>query len=756
MTKEGTMMRLVGWRRSLAWSLSAVLVLATVVFAGSLAIPGLQGNGSGSAFAAAACAQTYTVQSGDTLADIAYRYGLSVGQLASLNSLPNYDVIYIGQTLCLPAASATAASANEAATASSADAASVPGSGGIAVSQTPGGICVLGRKINDLHQGLEGFVISAQMAGSPDSLHTVSDEHGYFGFEDLQPGLWTFSEVVPRGWEPVTASEFDIELEYGHQGCYEIRFKNREVPIPACLVVSKSDYSDASPLGDWEIQIKPANGGTWQSGVTDVSGQVRFNDLEPGNWLVREVAQYPWFAVQPSTGQAEVLLTAMEDEDDCYKLAFANSREATGCVEGYKVDDNHRGLPGWEVCAESPDLADPIFCTTTIEGGYFRFDNLTMGEWDIWEDPAPGWTAVTAERFTVIVDDTEECVRVRFKNRAPDLCAQGYKLDDQGFGLSGWTVKAWPKDDPDSILQTTTDSDGRYRICGVTLGTWVFAEERQLGWTALAAEEQQIDIQFPGAGKDVQAPIFRNAPPRGCIEGWKVDELEVGLPMWNITVQNVATSQTWHRWTDGTGYFQVCGLPMGDYLVWEEMQTGWKPVTAPEVEVTLEASEEDVIAMVVFVNAQVPRDICIDGYKRDGFDGAGLPNWQVRLLDTAGNQVAVTNTDGTGYYRFGALEAGTYVVEESAEEGWRSTSGTSRTVTVSFPPRHECTSVDFTNVQTTAAPLPCIAVHYVAYGQTLSIISQLYAVPASAIMRANGISDGDFIWVGQELCIPDP
>ena len=90
------------------------------------------------------------------------------------------------------------------------------------------------------------------------------------------------------------------------------------------------------------------------------------------------------------------------------------------------------------------------------------------------------------------------------------------------------------------------------------------------------------------------------------------------------------------------------------------------------------------------------------------------------------------------------------------QDGWWSPSGTSRTVTVSFPPRHECTSVDFANVQASVAPSPCIAVHCVAYGETLSMVSRHYGVSVWAIMNANGITDGDLLWVGQELCIPAP
>ena len=48
------------------------------------------GSGSGSS------AQYYTIQSGDTLSEIAQEYGTSVSQLQSWNGIKNANVIYAG------------------------------------------------------------------------------------------------------------------------------------------------------------------------------------------------------------------------------------------------------------------------------------------------------------------------------------------------------------------------------------------------------------------------------------------------------------------------------------------------------------------------------------------------------------------------------------------------------------------------------------------------------------------------------------
>jgi len=56
----------------------------------------------------------------------------------------------------------------------------------------------------------------------------------------------------------------------------------------------------------------------------------------------------------------------------------------------------------------------------------------------------------------------------------------------------------------------------------------------------------------------------------------------------------------------------------------------------------------------------------------------------------------------------------------------------------------------------TLAPTPTLTplVHRVKTGDTISGISQFYDVPVEVILELNGVSDGDSIFVGQELRLP--
>jgi len=60
-------------------------------------------------------------------------------------------------------------------------------------------------------------------------------------------------------------------------------------------------------------------------------------------------------------------------------------------------------------------------------------------------------------------DDVESLHGSEVQERPPDLCAEGYKVDDHGMGLAGWTVKAFSSTNPTEVLSTVTDEEGYYR-----------------------------------------------------------------------------------------------------------------------------------------------------------------------------------------------------------------------------------------------------------------------------------------------------
>jgi hypothetical protein len=77
-----------------------------------------------------------------------------------------------------------------------------------------------------------------------------------------------------------------------------------------------------------------------------------------------------------------------------------------------------------------------------------------------------------------------------------DYCMSGYKLDTNNNPIEGWTIYVWYPDDfselgiqPEEIIDTTTDSNGYWRLCvdGSANEYTVFEEVRE-GWNQVGPE----------------------------------------------------------------------------------------------------------------------------------------------------------------------------------------------------------------------------------------------------------------------------
>ncbi len=79
-----------------------IFALAALLLAAGCTDDTVEGNGVEPTATGTPLPQTYTVVSGDTLASIASRLGLSVAELVVANELPDPDLLEVGQVLLLP------------------------------------------------------------------------------------------------------------------------------------------------------------------------------------------------------------------------------------------------------------------------------------------------------------------------------------------------------------------------------------------------------------------------------------------------------------------------------------------------------------------------------------------------------------------------------------------------------------------------------------------------------------------------------
>ena len=159
---------------------------------------------------------------------------------------------------------------------------------------TPSVGCVEGHKIDDLHVGLPGWEIHAKPSGADTpNLVAFTDGTGYFRFDNLTPGTWTFWEVMQPGWEPVTLERFEAPVSPGSE-CTYIRFKNRQATPTPTATPTLPATPTPRPNPVWlPVLINPLPMCELAHVRTEIGGQTYRFPLKPdGN--IKFVPPLPW------------------------------------------------------------------------------------------------------------------------------------------------------------------------------------------------------------------------------------------------------------------------------------------------------------------------------------------------------------------------------------------------------------------------------------------------------------------------------
>ena len=158
--------------------------------------------------------------------------------------------------------------------------------------------------------------------------------------------------------------------------------------------------------------------------------------------------------------------------------------------------------------------------------------------------------------------------------------------------------------------------------------------------------------------------------PQPCIAGYKLNENGVGLANWTIIVTNSSGAIVATTTTDGTGYWQVCGLAPGNYTVCEEPQRGWETVDPASGchKITFgPAYSMNIDFINRKCNGSISDYVWLDA-DQDGIqdgDESGIAGVTVNLYrhESDGALFDTNVTDGTGFYIFKNLCAGNYSLE---------------------------------------------------------------------------------------------
>jgi protocatechuate 3,4-dioxygenase beta subunit len=295
--------------------------------------------------------------------------------------------------------------------------------------------------------------------------------------------------------------------------------------------------------------------------------------------------------------------------------------------------------------------------------------------------------------------------------------------DGSDFGLAGVTLSLWKKVNgqwTNTGHTTTTNTQGDYSF-GLSLnlqpGAYQVRETQPAGFYSVGAIPGTVGGQSVGstvAGDpdvltEINLPLgdlhgihynFAEAQPASLSgrvhltdrQGNCFSEEALNRPLAGvkITLKDAAGNVVATQLTNANGEYSFQNLLPGTYTIVEETPAGLidgadhvGTINGIKVGAT---AVNDAISQIVLLGGQdgVSYDFCehepslLSGFVYHDVNNSGardageaaISGTTVVLLDAGGTQVATTTTDGTGFYKFANLSAGTYTIREVQPAGW--------------------------------------------------------------------------------------
>ena len=273
---------------------------------------------------------------------------------------------------------------------------------------------IRGRKFNDanrnraqdgLEEGLNGWTIELYEEGELiefQTTRTIGVTDGRYMFVDVMPGAYRLEEILQAGWSQTAPLDPWVTLTSGQN--LTVNFGNVELGTISGLVFDDLDasasYEAGEPgLGGWTVQLLDGDGMPLLDGdgmpletVTDPVGMFAFENLDAGNYQVRQVVSSTWTQTVPEGTTYSVTLVNGEHRED---VNFGNVQLCT--IRGRKFydidmdgerDPGEEGLNGWTIELYAGP-GDPIALqlTRTIGGedGRYMFTDLMPGTYTVGE-----------------------------------------------------------------------------------------------------------------------------------------------------------------------------------------------------------------------------------------------------------------------------------------------------------------------------------------------------------------------------------
>ena len=473
----------------------------------------------------------------------------------------------------------------------------------------------------------------------------TTNDNGVATIPDVTEGYYTVVETVaPAGYvlDPTEHSIYIDPYDPATSADPQLTITNKAKPH---LRITKLDAETMQPLSDttFEVYRDASLIGTY---TTDLYGQILLSDLQPGTYLVREIAVKPGYVVDTTPQQVEIV-AGRED----YALTFLNTQKPG--IRILKLDSE-----------TMTPLAGARFRVTAVGGsfsqeyisdgrGEVELTDLEPGAYTIEEISAPEGYLIDDAHRTVQIEAGEDAQFVFTDTKKPALGIR--KLDAvTGAPLIGATFRIARIGDEEHCLDRITDVSGQIRLEGMEPG--MYSVRELIAPAGYLLDETEYHVQLRAG--EVSTLVVNNHE-RPDLRIVKYDE-QTMRPLPDATFEVYRNAELLGVYTtNANGEILLYDLELGTYLVREIGSAPGYVVNSTPQEIELEDSTTDYV--LVFMNLLKPG---IRLLKVDAETKEPLPNARFRVSLVGGGFSQEFATDANGEINLSELEPGTYQCEE--------------------------------------------------------------------------------------------
>ncbi len=473
----------------------------------------------------------------------------------------------------------------------------------------------------------------------------TTNDSGLAYVPGVTTGYYTVKEVTaPEGYV-ADGREYGVYVDNYDPATTDdprINVTNAEKPS---LTVLKFDAQTMKPVPDVTFEVYH-DGQLLGSYTTDASGKIELSSLDPGTYLVMEVAA-KGYVVNSTPQEIEI-----EAGSGRHTLTFLNLVKPG--IHLTKISSQTmQPLAGakFRISKIGGNFAKEY---TTDASGEIDLSELDPGTYEVVEISAPDGYLIDEARRTIELVAGENAEFVFTDTKRPVLVLE--KRDARNNApLANAAFRIGKIDDPDHYVDKVTDAQGRITLEGLDAGVYSVQELIAPEGYILNSTEYHVKL-YPGKTSTV---IVENEK-RPALRIVKYDA-QTKKPLPDTTFEVYRDAELIGTYTtDANGEILLYDLTPGTYLVQEVSAPDTHVLNSNPQEIELVAGQTGTL---VFLNYVKPGIYLV---KLDSQTFEPLVNAKFRITQVGGDFSQEYITDANGEIDLSGLNPGTYTVEELA------------------------------------------------------------------------------------------